>query len=121
MPVILGNLCQAALDFDLICKRENLRDEFEESFPQWARAVVKYCKDTQVKSTALQAETEEFHEDISDGMFSKCTMHPCSLLGFLTDKCALMALRCMAIMFTPMELKKMGDSIPFVLQVVPVS
>ena len=43
------------------------------------------------------------------------------MLAFPTDKCALMALRCMAIMFTPTKTKKMGDNIPYIMQVVPVS
>lgn len=51
----------------MICKKEGLRDYFEENFPQWANAVVKYSKETQFKCTALQDETEEYSNDISDG------------------------------------------------------
>ena len=36
----------------LLCKKPTIRDDFECSFPQWARAIVCYCKDTQLNSSA---------------------------------------------------------------------
>lgn len=58
---------QAALDFAFACKKDDIRDEFEDKFHDWAKAVIKYCKDTQVRSTALQAETAAYNEAISEG------------------------------------------------------
>ena len=81
-------------------------------------AVVKYCKDTQVKCTALQTETEDYTEEISDGMLVNLPMQVyIIIIDFLTDQCALMALRCLAIIFSPMKTK----NIPYILQIVPVS
>ncbi len=53
-----------------MCKEENIRDTFEEQFPLWARAIIVYCRDTQIKSSALQAETAEYSDDLEDGMQS---------------------------------------------------
>ena len=44
-----------------------IRDDFEEKFPLWAKVILKYCKETQVKSSALQIETEDFYDDLDDG------------------------------------------------------
>ena len=44
-----------------------IRDEFEEKFPLWAKAILRYCRDTQVKSTALQLETIDFTSDSDEG------------------------------------------------------
>ena len=52
------------MDFSLACKKEDLRDHFEDKFPLWARAIVIYCKDTQVRSTALQIETADYSEEL---------------------------------------------------------
>lgn len=35
----------ASIDFSLACKKDDLRDNFEEKFPLWARSIIKYCKD----------------------------------------------------------------------------
>ena len=51
-----------------MCKEENLRDSFEEKFPGWVKAVVKYCKETQVRSSSLQAETMEYSDTMIEGM-----------------------------------------------------
>ena len=53
----------------LICKKDNLRCDFEENYPLWAQAVVKYCKDTQIKCTSLQSETEKYSDDLTGGTF----------------------------------------------------
>ena len=53
----------------------------------WAKAILRYCRDTQVKSTALQLETIDFTSDSDEGetyawMYINCIplMHPCRLL-----------------------------------------
>lgn len=35
--------------------------------------------------------------------------------------CALMALRCLALLFAPMKQKKLETNIPYILKIVPVS
>ena len=50
-----------------MCKSEPIREEFEEKFPLWAKAILKYCKETQIKSSALQMETVDFSDDLEDG------------------------------------------------------
>ena len=52
----------------LTCKDEMIRDSFEEKLPLWAKAVVMYCKDTQIRSSSLQTETTEYVDTIDDGM-----------------------------------------------------
>ena len=54
---------QASLEFALVLQRENIRDEFEQCFPKWAEAIIKYCKDTQVRSSILQKITADYTED----------------------------------------------------------
>lgn len=58
---------QAAQEFSLLCQRMNIRDVYEENFMKWARAVVKYCKSTQLKCSSLRAETGDFTEELGDG------------------------------------------------------
>lgn len=57
-----------ALDFSLVCKHEHVRDHFEEDFPQWAHAINSYCKDTQIRSSALQQETADYSAAMDDGI-----------------------------------------------------
>jgi hypothetical protein len=59
---------KACIDFGLACQREDIRDNFEDNFPLWARAIIAYCKKTQVRSMALQNETANYNEDIAEGM-----------------------------------------------------
>lgn len=40
---------------------------FELKFPIWARAIITYCKTTQIRSTALQIETTDFDDDMNEG------------------------------------------------------
>ena len=47
-----------------MCKEENIRDTFEEQFPQ---AIITYCRDTQIRYSAIQAETADYSEDLDDG------------------------------------------------------
>lgn len=52
----------------MLCKKATIRDDFECSFPQWARAIVCYCKDTQLNSSAIREETKDFSsDDTNDG------------------------------------------------------
>ena len=58
---------QATIDFSLASNNDDIRDHFEENFPVWARAIVTYCKETQVKSSSLQAETSAYSDDMDEG------------------------------------------------------
>ena len=60
---------QLAQDFGLVCQKAGLKELFDESFPQWAHAVVKYCKEAQNRTTSLQLETETYDADIEDGKY----------------------------------------------------
>lgn len=40
---------------------------------------------------------------------------------FLTERCSLLALRCLGLLFTPLKIKKLQESIPYILKIVPVS
>lgn len=61
------HMLQAALDFSLACKDEHMRDCFEERFPMWAHAVISYCRNTQIRSSALQLETADYSGSMDDG------------------------------------------------------
>ena len=69
MPIILilFLFAQASLEFALCCKKDNLRQKFEETFFLWSRAIITYCKETQVRSTSLQIETAGWNEDLGVG------------------------------------------------------
>lgn len=58
-----------------MCKAEHVRDHFEEDFPQWAHAINSYCKDTQIRSSALQQETTDYSASMDDGID---TEHTCT-------------------------------------------
>lgn len=59
-------IVQVTLELCYILKKLNIRDEFDEKYPVWARSIIRYCKDTQIKSTSLQLETKDT-EDKNDG------------------------------------------------------
>ena len=40
---------------------------------------------------------------------------------YFVDDCAMMGLRCLALLFVPIKCKRMEDSIPYIAKVVPVS
>ena len=131
------------MDFSLGCGKPDARAEFEESFPVWAKAIVLYCKDTQVRSTALQQETENFSEDTGLGKrymyicFGFCKSYCqscnwsekmscfyiqyCIYIFYPSDDTVIMALRCLALLFFPGKTKKLGEGIPYVLREFRVS
>ena len=43
-----------------MCKEENILDE---KFPLWARAIITSCRETQIRSSAFQAETADYSDD----------------------------------------------------------
>ena len=55
---------QIAQDFALVCKNANIREEFEDNFENWCKAVITYSK--KVNTTALQDEIRGFSDE-SDG------------------------------------------------------
>ena len=48
-------------------EREGLRFEYEQRFPMWMKAVIQYCKETQIRSTSLQSETSKFKVNMDEG------------------------------------------------------
>ena len=59
---------QACQEVTLLVKVDNLRQLFDDNFSVWCKAVILYCRETQLKTTALQEETEEYTDDLGDGM-----------------------------------------------------
>lgn len=43
------------------------------------------------------------------------------VMYFYTDRCVLMALRCLTLLFVPLKSKKLDDNLPYIMKVVPVS
>ena len=43
------------------------------------------------------------------------------LFAPLTDRVCMIAVRCLALMVCPIKTKKLGDCVPYVLKIVPVS
>jgi len=57
--VDFNNLCvhdftQAKVEFQLIMQRPEIKEEFDEEFILWSKAVVNYCKKKCTKTTAIQ-------------------------------------------------------------------
>ena len=98
-----------------------MRDNFEEKFLLWSTAIITYCKDTQVRSTALQIETLEYTPDLEEGYNTIIKFYSYNISFYFSDRRALMALRCLALLFAPMKTKKLEESIPYILKIVPVS
>ena len=42
-------------------------------------------------------------------------------LLFFTEKCAMLTLRCLALLFASLKTKKLDESIPYIIKIVPVS
>ena len=47
-------LIKAKIEFEMIMQRPELKDQFDEEFIVWSKAVVNYCKKRCTKSTAIQ-------------------------------------------------------------------
>lgn len=47
-----------------------MRQDFEDKFPKWARAIARYCNETQIRSTSLQQETADYSCDLEEGEIS---------------------------------------------------
>lgn len=45
---------KANLEFGLIMQRSEIKDEFDEDFIPWAKAVMLYCKQSCMKTTAIK-------------------------------------------------------------------
>lgn len=105
-------------------EREGLRFEYEQRFPMWMKAVIQYCKETQIRSTSLQSETSKFKVNMDEGKCKNvCVSTNVYTWGhkFFVGDCAMMGLRCLALLLIPMKNKQMDDNIPFITKVVPVS
>lgn len=111
---------QAAQEFSYILKRPNIPDEFDADYPLWANTIIQYCKDTQIKSTALQLETKDA-TGMSEGGYCTSYTSIINSISILIEKCCLTALHCLALLFIPMKTKRLDNNIPYILQVVPVS
>ena len=46
-------------------ERQDVRERFDEDYMKWARAVIKYSKETQVKNSAIQLVVSGYSEDCS--------------------------------------------------------
>ena len=54
---------QVAQEFALILANPDIREKCDENFVAWSKAVILYCKETQVKSTALQLVVGPYSKD----------------------------------------------------------
>ena len=43
------------------------------------------------------------------------------MITFVIDQLAMMAIRCLAILFGPIKTKKLEENVPYILKIVPVS
>ena len=55
-------------EFGFVCDQSDIRNHFDEEFLKWAKAVLKYCKETQVNSTAIQLVLKNFSEECHTGI-----------------------------------------------------
>lgn len=66
---VLPCMCttQAAQELGLLVKNADVRASFEDTFPVWAKAIVSYCKKTQIKCSAIHSETEGYNDEMESG------------------------------------------------------
>ena len=94
---------------------------------KWAGAVLKYCRETQANSSAIQLVLTNFSEDCDAGhlvyiaYFLHSLLHIFAYIIHSTDTCAMLALRCLGILLLPSRTKKADGDIPFIIKFVPVS
>ena len=86
-----------------------------------ARTVNSYCKETQIRSSAFQLETAAYSATMDDGMCLAFASLKHVLKLYPTDQSAMLALQCLALLFSPLNTKKIEKSIPYIIKVVPVS
>ena len=110
-------------------------------FPQWAGTIVTYCRETQLKSTAIQGEVSELESDLDTVALLCCVtlLAAMSLVSMLstsgtvtiyhvilihvpiTEQLALEALCCLSLLLATIKTKKLPQSINFILKVVTVN
>ena len=47
-------ILQIAQEFGLVVQQPDIRDGFKKNFLDWSKAVIKYCKESQVNNYAVQ-------------------------------------------------------------------
>ena len=60
-------IIQAAQELGLLLNNVDVRSSFEECFPVWAKAIVAYCKNTQINCTAIQRATVGYYDEMEPG------------------------------------------------------
>ena len=87
-----------------------------------ARTVNSYCKETQIRSSALQLETAAYSATMDDGMCLAFASLKHVLKLYPTNQSAMLALQCLALLFSPLKTKKIERRLLSVfIKVVPVS
>ena len=108
-------------------ERQDVRERFDEDYMKWARPIIKYSKETQVKNSAIQLMVSVYSEDCSAGRQSACshvawkcmkrlTQNPLLLeldyrnftalnTSFIAELCAMLALHCLGILVVPTTTK----------------
>lgn len=51
----------------MVCDQSDVRRHFDEQFMKWAGAVLKYCREIQANSSAIQLVITTFSEDCDAG------------------------------------------------------
>lgn len=60
------------MEFACLVQNEAVREEYEDNFSDWGKAIIHYSKTTQLRNTALQSITEMYSDD-TDESKSTCT------------------------------------------------
>ena len=53
----------------MLIQRDDIRETFEDNILDWSKAIINYCKDTQIKLSSLQMECVDFSGDMGQGEF----------------------------------------------------
>lgn len=86
---------QAAQEFGFLVKNADVRASFEDNFPIWAKAIVSYCKKTQIKCSAIQSETEGYNDEMEPGKVTFCLIVPVVNKWKLAGKTTLLYFACL--------------------------
>ena len=117
-------IAQAALDFSLACQVEHILEKFEEEFLKWAQAIFATARTRRFDHLPCNSKPL-----ITPLLFIMVCSYLCSssdhvLVSFLpltAEQSGMMAMRCLALLFSPLKTKKLGENIPFIMKVVTVS
>ena len=108
-------------EFELVMQGPNIREEFDEEYLLWCKAVMTYCKETQNLSTTIQniIKRTRLFFILLRVCLCVCLYVYIHLVG--DDMLITSSMWCLGLLLIPIKMKPSDGDIPFLIKFVPVS